>query len=954
MYGISPYIRYLRRRYVPSFRKIFSNPQFQTEPEIKTTVHNTQPLLQTEAKDAKLKPASTGKGMRRRITDKWNRSTKILQKLKPGSRSTSSGTSANNVNCGDVGETVGPPRYIYGFEELQSLIPEFDVATTNGTHLVSVGGGPRATTQALAEMQLLMERHDDLEAIGALGGKYDMCTTIIERQPADWLGRGTAWGNDQGEGMVNTGAETSGLGYPERLAAFYTRNYDRFRKEYAQNNPVAATMQIKAFTAPLGTPSQPAVEQSMGTRRHQGKEEPEHFEATWKKFVAMQETCRVLLGYKLSVFAQTEVSHVDISTDPAVPRVILKSMVSGDEQITLPAATVRLNTGTTLVSPIEKKDVQERSFTQLLDTKKLKAFLHARNSLDADGKLKPGVKLALGGSGLSAIDEAQALQCVMDLMETDESSLVGHKVSESAKVKYKGAITFISNREGKWIPPRHAHTPEWTQAIDPLGTPEMQHAAFLHGDGKEIFNGAWSNVVDASIALASGITQGEVGQRGLTTKDLLARQFKSTLGHAKALKEAEGLSGAKRQEKLTQASRTLEGARRQGYFSTILGLGMARDIPSAVEKMESRAPLTFAGRGNGYPMHRAQLMAISRPGSEVAKNNAPLLARSEAYMADITSSPWPIHAQIPMLMEAGIIEHLAGSYDELKVDGSDGRLTFTANNGEKRKFDAFIVSPVMQRSAEPAITSLNGQVMPVDPALPDLGEVTLNRMLKTHDGQKSHVEDYGLNGKGAFIPGTKSKVGIFATDVNNRESAESVAQGLALRRLAQAHLAAAGIEDPVGAVEKMYEELLPEDDAFDKEVKSFEADFDELMAMDEYLKAAKETADTDGEFFGAMAEKARTPASRKSAATVARKIRENNLRDPENQDLINRYVETLERYEAGLQTVPKFSPTTNMNYQKRFVDAPISMHETVYQRAFEMAVSRCQAESQKGKQPQTD
>lgn len=924
-----------------------SNPhsQFPCSSQTKDVPNNSpmqSVMAEGSSKDPLLMLASAGNSRQQQILKNWKQCSRPPSPDRPG----------KDANRGDAGEAIASPRYIYSFEELGSIIPELAAATENGTHLLSVGGGVRATTQAIAEMQLLMERHDDLKRIGDLGGEYRIYTTIIERKPASWLGRGNAWGEDQGEGMVNTGAEQCGLGYPERLAAFYTENYDRFEAEYEQNNPIAAVMQKNAFSAPLGTRTKPAVDRSMATRRHQGEEENRYFEATWKNFTAMQETCPALRGYKLSVFSETEVSHVDISTDPSVPRVTLKSMVSGDEQVILPAATVRLNTGTTLASPIKDKGVQERSFIQPMDPKKLKAFLGERNLLDADGKLKPGVKLALGGSGLSALDEDQALQCVMAQIERDVSSLVGHSVSASAIDKYQRAITFISSREGKWIPPRHAHSPEWTQAVDPLGTPEMQHAAFLHRDGEEIFR-AWDNVVRASVALANGMTPSEVQQHGLSTRELLARQFESTRRHATALKEAEGLSGEEKEEKLKEATRTLEGARRQGYQSTILGLGMTRDIRGAVKTMGNRAPLTFAGR-DGYLMHRAQLSAISRPGSEVAKNNAPLLARSEEYMADITSSPFPIHAQAPMLMAAGIIEHLAGSYDDLKVDDSDGRLSFTAKNGETRKFDVFIVSPVMKRSAEPAVTSLNGQVKPIDPALPDMGEVAFNRMLITKDGKKSHVELYGLDGKGAFIPGTKSKAGIFATDPNNRESAESVAPGLALRRLAQAHLAAAGIPDPVGVVEKMYEKLLPEDDAFDKEVKNFEADFDELMALNEYSKAAEGAADTDAEFFGAMVEKARTPASRKSAAAVARKIREKNLQDPENQDLINRYLETLRRYEAGLQTVPKFSPTTNMNFQKRFVDAPISMHEAIYRHAFDLAVSTRLAELQKNEQPQTD
>src|SRR5205814_5857115 len=106
--------------------------------------------------------------------------------------------------------------------------------------------------------------------------------------------------------------------------------------------------------------------------------------------------------------------------------------------------TVRLNTGTTLSSPISDPAVSRHSFIQAMNPRVLEAFLAGKNLLDEAGVVKPGTKFALGGSRLSAYDQLLSLVPMMPLFVSDDTVPLGYRVSDEAKAKYQGAITFIS------------------------------------------------------------------------------------------------------------------------------------------------------------------------------------------------------------------------------------------------------------------------------------------------------------------------------------------------------------------------------------------------------------------------------------------------------------------------------------------------------------------------------
>lgn len=795
-----------------------------------------------------------------------------------------------------------------------------------GNRLISVGGGPRATAAFQAEVDTIRKFFEHFQHIESRGGRYDIHTVIVERRDEQAIGRGNAWGTGQGHGTVNTGPEGGQglLDYASRLSAYVEKNADRLRGE-AGGHPVLEAL----LEAPL--------DRRVLTRAEQGREELERFQRTCEEIKTGMPFVR------LDVLTNTSVDSIDIR-DPDRPKVVLRDARSGEPRGEMSADTVRLNTGTTLQSPITDPAVIPHAFVQAMDPQALKHFLESKQLLDDAGQLKPGVKLALGGTGLSAYDALLALQDVMPVFVRDGGPL-GYRVDDEAARKYAGAITFISNTPGKWVPPRHAHDPAWRQQTDPLGSIEEQHALFLHQQGEEVFK-SWALLVDASIAIAHGVLPDEVRRPGMSTPQLLKAQQAASHTRAAKLLEAKGLQGDAKRRVLDEATQTLDGACRQADLATILGLGMERDPGAAVRRMETLAPSTFAGR-SGYLVHRAQLKGISEPQTPVAKDNAALLKRFETMMAHITASPMQVHAAAGLLFDAGIARYLAGSYAEFRAGSGASPLSFRAADETQAGFDAVIVSPVFSRTAESALGSLGGQVLPADEDLPSLGQVAANRKVLDRRGRPTSVEDYSLNGKGAAPPGSRSKVNVFATDVNNRESAVDVTPGLALRRMAQAHLAAAGFDDPLGEVERLYLAHLPAEKDHGDEVARFAPHFDRAMNKAVLVDVARQGVDGDAQVFKSLADSAATRSGssvKMRAALFDAPFRADVRKDPtvDPQEL-RRHRVLSRHYADALAQKPVFDPAGRLPYHQRFVDMPFDVHQKVYQAAYEMAVDRLSA-----------
>jgi hypothetical protein len=162
--------------------------------------------------------------------------------------------------------------------------------------------------------------------------------------------------------------------------------------------------------------------------------------------------------------------------------------------------------------------------------------------------------------------------------------------------------------------------------------------------------------------------------------------------------------------------------------------------------------------------------------------------------------------------------------------------------------------------------------------------------------------------------------------------------------MAQAHLAAAGFDDPIGLVESLYLRHLPSEEAYDKEVAGFEPHFDRAMNKSLLLKLAEQQADGDADVFRTLVDHGGTRSGSSvkiRAALLDQVFAADVLKQPpaEPQDL-QRLRAMSRDYADGLSGKPAFNPARRDDYYRRFVDAPLHIHEMVYQAAYELAVAR--------------
>lgn len=856
-----------------------------------------------------------------------------------------------------------------------SAIPEVAAKVkTRGIREVKVGGGPRTEAQILALIQLLREYREQIAAIQQRGGHYKMAVVVLEQGNALRLAKGAAWDDEHGPGTANSAPERAGLDkpgipslldYPKRTVQYMADNKERIMQDCA-GNPVREVLLERAFDGSYGPKGEPTTEVAFAPRAELGRE------AQTTLFNAWNDALKEFPFLRIFMMPGNQVSDIDLSTDPSHPRVHTRktavtetgtTAATDKAGMTLKVDNVTLNTGTPMVNPVRDEAVQRHTFCRAMSTEALKKFLGDKNLLDEDGFIKPGTRLAIGGTGLSAVEARNALEPLMrTLVKTEEEptaaadappayketsepdgepppsydEAMGYKVRPEAKEKLHAALTFISKQEGKWISPRHSHGPEGT--TNPLGTIEMQHALFLHGQGEEVFK-AWALLCDASVAVSQKTTLSAVRPE-LSTKDLLKAQLASSRRSALARLQAKKSDGPRREKLLQESTQTLEGERRKFALSTLLHLGTASNPAKAVKELGNKAPLTFAGR-EGYPIYQAMMKAVTQPGTAVANDNAPLMKRAAEWMNDVTASPLFAHASVPLLFEAGIASHVCATYADLheNPDPQAQRPLVLEKDGERHEFDAFIVSPVFDAKADPITESLQGQVKSAVDEVPGAFEVTANRQLVGPDGQPLPVVDNSLRGAGVIDPKTGARLNAYAGDgTNNRETGVDVALRMAYRQLAQLHLSAAGFEDPVRQVEQLYDECIPSEEEFNAETASFEAHYRAAMEMAAFVSAADKAALGNKDEFARLMEVARSGTVDDMKAALESKVSEaRRLLQPLS---LKAYVQASAQFNEALDKIPPYKPASRKDYFQRFVDLPLHVHERVVARAADMAIER--------------
>ena len=120
--------------------------------------------------------------------------------------------------------------------------------------------------------------------------------------------------------------------------------------------------------------------------------------------------------------------------------------------------------------------------------------------------------------------------------------------------------------------------------------------------------------------------------------------------------------------------------------------------------------------------------------------------------------------------------------------------------------------------------------------------------------------------------------------------------GHVYRHYAQAHLVAAGYEDPISVVDALYQASLPDAEEYNKEVEQFRAHYQAAMEKSVYLRIIE-----------------------KSAGDNATRYKE--LFDP-GRTTEGRLAHGGEEYKAATALIPEYKPPAKEDYFNRFDDLP--------------------------------
>ena len=804
-----------------------------------------------------------------------------------------------------------------------------DDAPVQMMHLVYIGAGPRTTSHVRAEIDFLEEHKKDFEALASAGADYKIRSIVIDQAPRSNFGKGYAWNNKQGVGNVNSGGEAPSY---EQLAAKYkeaTRNIKAMQRSLHKNPVGHSNIELGVrSTAIVADPEHPYMERSVLSRQHQGEQEAQHFDER-------VEYARKNLSqyYTVELIPDTTVTGVNITADPKRP---VAEIGSGES---IRGDMMRLVTGTIPQKPVSDEGVLNRTYCDWMNQEDLHEFFDQLGLIGGNGKLKPDVKLLVGGSGLSTLDELIALsgEKVMDLVEPvldssgekmDPESITGYQIKDQAKADYIGAIRIVSFRKLKLIEPRHTTSPEWAPEEEPLGNTEELHALFLHSQGEQVF-GDWMTIMVASIARTLNTVPDDVINRVIktatgyeeieTTEQLAAKHYGETEQYDEVFRQAEMATDPDERKRLFyKAGLTRPGIMRSAILSALIGSGMSRDVRATLAEMNEKAPFTYKGRAGTYQYHRGEVSAITQSGTEMAKGgkNKVYMRCLEEFKQHLTASPYRVQSLFHKLFESGIATYQEGDYNNIMASSDGSKLIL---GGEE--FDAFVVAPIFGRNICPVIKSLNDQVMPIPESqgleagqgVAHLPKMAHHRLVITRGGALSHLEEQSVNTLGLRNPAGGSHVAMRALDVNNRDSAYEDAPMLAVRRFAIEHLAAAGIEDPVAVVESLYSALLPTKEQYRSEVEQFSVHYYEAKEKAVYLKAIQNKHSRNPEAYLRYTQ----PEYVKSSEA--------------------RITHGGQPYNEKRDLIPEYLPASREDYLERFIDSPMHTHEMVYKKALVIA-----------------
>ncbi|CAG8951625.1 hypothetical protein HYFRA_00005425 [Hymenoscyphus fraxineus] len=576
---------------------------------------------------------------------------------------------------------------------------------------------------------------------------------------------------------------------------------------------------------------------------------------------------------EIRVRFDTRVTDIHLS-NPQKPVLTIKGSTGLDED--LQYDMIFKTTGTTSLSPVTGT-VAVNAFTGIPGPKAIFEYLEKRNLMDS-GLIKPGTKILIGGSSLSAFDPVGILLTRTGIVSLDSKG--GWTINKERSSQYQGLITFFSRTDGDAIRPRHLI--DFERASDRLEqaalfTPEMLLSLQVQ-EGLDQYHTSLS--IGRLITAVYFEKLPQDIEPGRTTADLITYMSnENNRWAAEVDREAPQLSEL--------------GVFRESFLG-VVDLALGLKPAEKRDDLESRFPLVFREIGARYnamsfnQTHDSSTRKISLEDSQSWRSEVRL------FSSFITASPFPVHHLFTHLTEIGVIKWEQGDYNDVSWSDKTQLFEVDGNTGNAL-FAAWILTGKADLLSQKIFAKLKH--VPGD-RIYDKG-----RFLRASHGP-CHLMEHGIIGHGMFHEGRF--LNAQWNDTNDLEAAqETIPRFVAAIRMFEDMLANR-IPNPVVHLMELYEKTLPSKRQFSEQTALLQEPFINLGEIHAFADLAA-VAYPNGKEFSEKMQRAKDRDVRRALFQEIRKL--------EGSDL----EKACKRYEAQVGSI-KFQPLDLKSFEEMAPD----------------------------------
>ncbi|KAK6519670.1 hypothetical protein TWF281_003491 [Arthrobotrys megalospora] len=556
------------------------------------------------------------------------------------------------------------------------------------------------------------------------------------------------------------------------------------------------------------------------------------------------------------------VSDIDVS-DPAHPSLTILNVETGETQTGLVYDLVVKCTGTTFDIPVSG-EIKDNAFTGVPNANLVTGYLEQQKMLDSEGKIIPGKRLLIGGTGLSAFDFIGLIATRTKLVTFNPETKV-FKIDEEEAQRHQNLITLFSRTDGMFGAPRHL-----PESVANLG----------------------SDLIDSEMIVSLGLQKNadtyptflELA-RILTASACRKRRRPSQIGKSVSTIEQMDHMAAENEVLARNPDAMTEAALFRKWiwcfvFTQTMGPEQGQQR-AALEKKHNHLTRT----GDGWRNFRTLSYDISHRlegevGDEKHKRHCHARRIAWNYKA---ACPAEVHTLITRLYKLGVVSWIQGAYEDIVWASETNKFELKG-----RKVDGLIAP----RRMSPKSDRLSDRILEQAKS-PAIGEPLFEkgRFLKNAAGEYIHVMELGFAGHGSQWFDTTAAGGAYQL--------MPVAANTSIILEA---LISKGVEKPVNELLELYNATIPSDreSEFNEQIKLMEEPHRNVTHMILYARLVEKVF---GKRFAEKMRQGKTMAAREQVMSLIADIRR-----PEAQEALAEFEREWANY--------KFDPIDAQEFEK--------------------------------------